>query len=214
MSQYVKLNLGIRHSAAADYDVGLMPDGYSNSFELSSKKVIEFYQLAPTTTGITVALPASLTAIDQVLIFNSGATYDILARVNSVIASKTFETDKLGFTATAPCTITDDDSTFLSALYFRAGMYAVVSGATEAANSGTFLVQVAAAGTLTLDEAEALTLDADDVGTPTIKAVQENNMVLAVNGGMCVVTDVLPGSNLVLTGLSGTGECDIIIIGS
>lgn|SRR5574343_156527 len=213
MSKYVKLNLGIRHSDSADYDAGLMPDGYTNMLELSGKKVVEFHDLAPTTSGITIAIPASLTTIDKVIVCNTGASYEILARINSIIASKTFEVDHLGFTDSAPCTITDDDSTFLSSLFFRAGMYAVVSDAAESANSGTFLVQIAAAGTLTLDEAEALTLDANDAGTPTIKSVQENNTVLAVSGGFCVVADVLPSSNIVLTGISGTGACDVIIIG-
>lgn len=222
MGNYVELQAALRYSTSPDFGAGasVAPIGFLEELADGDRKVLVSAGNAVPTTGLTWTIPSAFTTIDFVVIANTGTAaaangYDFLARSRVVIASKTFATTKLTFADANPDTIADADSTFLSALYFRKGMYAVVSGTTDAGNTGTFLVQTAAAGTLTLAAAETLTARAGDVATPTIKSVQEVTQLLSYEASApTILQGVQVASDIVLTGISGTGQADIIVVGT
>ncbi len=210
MADYTKLRVGVLYSENSDYS---RPRLQSDIDAYVPTTATEYQQALLTigTTSETLDL-SGFTTILYLVIKNQDSTNFIEFKHRYTKASTAFAANKLGFTATAPCTITDDDSTFVSGLRFKKGDYAVVSSATEAANNGTFLVQAAAAGTLTLEETAALTLDADDAGTPTIKSVTElEGKVLP--GGIVVFNDVRPDDDLILLANTASCDCEILIVG-
>lgn len=209
MSYYARLNLALEVSAASDYsrpqthavEITETPDEF---------RVRDLIEVATTAQTYYLEHLASNTLLQ---IANLDASNTVLATVRIQKATKTFTANKLGFTATAPCTITDDDSTFISSLYFAAGDIAVVSGAAEAANIGSFFVQAAVAGTLTLAETVALTLDADDAGTPTV--VSRRDITIPIGPGqVMVIAAVVPASNLTLQAITAACTCEISYLGT
>lgn len=211
MADYARLDFKVLYGKVSDYSDQLLDRYVSKAFTTPVKRL--HTEVLATTSGLTVELGNFSTILAMVL-RNLDTTNFVDAKFRYEKASKTFGANKLGFTATAPCTITDDDSTFVSTLKFKKGDYAVVSSATEAANSGTFLVQAVAAGTLTLEETAALTLDADDAGTPTIKTVCENELRLTATDGWLAALNVRPDNDLVLTADTASCYCEVIIFGT
>ena len=209
MTDYARLQLALEVSAASDYS---RPKTYSILVDETpdESRVGDIYEVGTTAQTYVLSHLASNTLL---LIANKSATNTVLATVRIQKATKTFAANALGFTAAAPCTITDDDSTFLSALYFAAGDLAVVTNAAEAANSGTFLVQAAVAGTLTLAETVALTLDANDTGTPTI--VSRRDITIPIGAGQVVVVGaVTVGSDLTLQAITAACTVEISYLGT
>ena len=209
MSKYARMRIGIELSDSSDYarprTHGIEVDETPDEGRVNDGP----FEVATTEQTYTLQHLASNT----LLVIKNNGTTTVLATVRIQKASKAFEADKLGFTATAPCTITDDDSTFLSSLYFAAGDIAVVTSATEAANSGSFLVQAAVAGTLTLAEAVALTLDADDAGTPTIAS--RRDITIPIGAGQAIVLDsVVVGSDLKLQSITSANEVEVSYLGT
>ena len=209
MSKYARTRIVTEVSDASDYsrpkihpiEITETPDEF---------RLQDLIEVATTAQTYYLEHLASNTLLK---IANLDTNNTVLATFRIQKATKTFSANKLGFTASAPCTITDDDSTFISSLYFAAGDIAVVSSATEAANSGSFFVQAAAAGTLTLAEAVALTLDADDAGTPTI--VSRRDITIPIGPGQAMVVGaVVPGSNLTLQAITAACSCEISYLGT
>ena len=209
MSKYARTRITTEVSDASDYsrpkihatEITHTPDEFRLEDEIEVATTAQTYYLE------------HLTSNTLLKIANLDASNTVLATFRIQKATKTFSANKLGFTATAPCTITDDDSTFISSLFFAAGDIAVISSATEAANSGSFFVQAAVAGTLTLAETVALTLDADDAGTPTI--VSRRDITIPIGPGQAmVVAAVVPGSNLTLQAITAACTCEISFLGT
>ena len=209
MADYAKLQMALTYSENSDYSSPRLKPPLDN-WTSSTPTRYEVQYVTVGTAAETFDL-SSFTTILLILINNQDATNFVDVKSRYVKASKTFAANKLGFTASAPCTITDtevDQSTFISTLKFRKGDYAIVSDATEVANSGTFLVQAVVAGTLTLEESAALTLDALDVGTPTVKAVVEQEQPCRA-GGYLLLHNVRPDDDLIIR--ADTAECDVQI---
>lgn len=209
MTDYARIESAIRwahNSALSDS----MTQGYL--FDAVSPTKYLHLELSAATTGTTLEL-GTFTTIIALIVANHDATNFVEAKWRYTKSTKTFGANKLGFTNAAPCTVTDDDSTFLTALRARAGDFAVISGATEAANNGTFLVQAAVAGTLTMIESVAFTLDADDAGTPTITMVTEIEQRIPVSQHALMLY-VRPDNDLVLTANTAACECDVYVIGT
>lgn len=209
MTDYARIRLSLEVSAASDYsrpkthgiEIDETPDEH---------RVDDLYEVGTTVQTYGLSHLASNTLL---LIENTDTSNTVLATVRIQKASKTFSANKLGFTASAPCTVTDDDSTFISSLYFAAGDLAVISSATEVANSGTFLVQAAAAGTLTLAETAALSLDADDAGTPTIASRRDITIPIGP-GQTAVLGSVVVGSDLTLQAITTACVVEISYLGT
>lgn len=156
---------------------------------------------------------AAETDIVKIRVRNTDATNFVLVKCRQSKVSKTFATNELGFTIAKPVTITDSGTSFLTALYAKAGDYVTVSNATETANDLTSLIQTAVAGTLTLQEDVSHTEDVADVGTPTLEIISENEIKLKA-GEMCEFAAVNPAHDIVLIADTAACEVDIQIIGS
>jgi hypothetical protein len=209
MSRYARLNASIQVSDTSDYAKAKNHDIAVDETP-DEVRLGDIYEATTTeqTYGLSHLASNTLLAIE-----NLSSTYTVLATVRIQKASKTFSADKLGFTASAPCTITDDDSTFVSSLYFAAGDIAVVSDTSEAGNTGSFFVQAVAAGTLTLAETVSLTLDADDAGTPTI--VSRRDITIPIGPAqVAMVNSVVVGSDLKLQAITDSAEVEISYLGT
>lgn len=209
MTEYARIESTIRRAPTSSLTDGVVQYCY---FDPASPTKFLLSKISAATTGTTIEL-GNFSTIAALVIKNEDTTNFVEAKWRYTKATKTYGANKLGFTATAPCTITDADSTFLSALRVKAGDYVVVSNAAEAANSGTFLVQAAAAGTLTMIESTAFTLDAADAGTPTIISTPENEQRIPANTHI-VAGYVRPETDLVLTANTGACSCIIYAIGT
>jgi len=171
------------------------------------------------TTATTLDLAPFLSAtpadtdIVKIRVRNNDATNFVLVKCRQSKASATYGANELGFTDSAPVTITDTTSVFVSSLYAKAGDYVTVTNATESANDQTSLIQTVAAGTLTLQEDVTQTADAADAGTPTIEIISENEIKLKA-GEMCEFSAVMPAHDIALIADTAACEVDIQIIGS
>lgn len=208
-TRYIRTRYNLVSSLATDYSRPFIDEEWEKTFSLEETP---FIPIEAATTGTTVTL-SDLSSCSLVAVYNEDSTNYVLVTARMQKATKTFGANKLGFTAVAPCTITDDDSTFLTSLYFAAGDLAVVTNATEAANNGTFLVQTAAAGTLTVANATAFTLDADDAGTPTIASQRDITIRLAA-GDFCMLPNLVASANLTLTANTAAVECRVFYAGT
>lgn len=206
--KYARLRSVLELSYASDYsnpktvefEDTLTPDEY---------RLKDLMEITTTVQSYTLSHLGTLTSL---LLKNTGTTV-VLATVRISKTSKTFTVNKIGFTAVAPCTITDDDSTFVSSLALADGDQVVITGASEAANNGTFFVQSVGAGTLTMAESVAFTLDADDAGTPTVAS--QRVITVPVAGGQTVILNAVDASyGLTLRTVSGTNEVEISFTGT
>lgn len=181
-------------------------------FNATSPAIPLVTQVSALTTG-TVLDFTQFATIQFLVIKNTSTTYPIYARGLVVKATKTFLANKLTFADANPDTIADADSTFLSALYAGPGDRVYVSGATDAGNNGTFSVQSAAAGLLTLFASDVLTPAAPDAGTPTIVCLGRAQLWIPI-GGVTVLNNVWPTGDLALYGVGGTAEVEVFAAGT
>jgi hypothetical protein len=211
MADYAKLDLSVKVSANSDYT-----EPYINprlaTIETTPDEAT-YYRVQVDTSDTTVELGAFAT-IEKIIVVNLDTTNEIMARCRIIKASVTYTANDLGFTATAPVTITDGTSVLVSSLYFRDGDYVKVENATESANDQTVLVQDAAAGTLTLAESVSQTLDAADAGTPTLTSLSENEQHLPASNGCAIFNNVQPAGDLTLIADTSACNAEVIIYGS
>jgi hypothetical protein len=161
---------------------------------------------------------SEFTTIQELYVKNHDATSFVLAKGRVLTASKTFATNELGFVdggAGVADTITDTGSTFLTSLYFKAGDYAVVTGATDTtANNTTFgPLTAAVAGTITVPTAQ-VTAEAAEAGLVTMK--NHSPFTLRVEGadaGWAKLTNVVPGNDLTLIS-DESSTVEVIVIGT
>ena len=154
------------------------------------------------TTEETIDL-SEFAVVQSLLIKNHDATSFVLAKGRTLVVSKTYATNQLGFVdggAGVADTITDAGSTFLTGLYFKAGDYAVITGCSDTtANNTTFgPLTAAVAGTITVPTAQ-VTAEAAEAGLVTVK--NHSPFTLRVEGadaGWAKVTNVVPGSDVTL----------------
>lgn len=209
MTDYARISVAAQYADNSSFRNGL---DRIYEFNATSPTLPLVRQISALTTGVTVDL-GGFTTISTLVLKNNSATYSAFARATVVKASKTFLANKLTFADANPDTIADADTTFLTALYAVAGDRFYITGTTDAGNTGTFSLQTVVAGTATLFASDTLTARAPDAGTPTIVCLGRANVILPA-GGVVVLHNVHPASNIQLTGVAGTAEIELFAAGT
>ena len=174
----------------------------------------QHYKLSVGTAEETLDLSA-FTTVQELYIKNHDSTNYVLAKGRVLTSSKTFATNTLGFVdggAGAADTITDTDSAFLTAQYFKAGDYAVVTGCSDTtANNTTFgPLTAAVAGTITVPTAQ-VTAEAAEAGLVTMKCHSPfTARIEGADAGWAKLTNVVPGSDLIL--IANTAACIVEVV--
>jgi len=211
MTDYARFESLLRYGATAGFSDALVRPF---SFDLVAPTNMLALEEDVTTTGVTVYLSASFpTLVQALLIYNADPTNFVEACWYYTKSTKTYAAHKLGFTAGPPGTIVDVDGTALTVLRARAGDFAIVAGATDAGNIGTFFVQAAVAGTLTLANTTTLTVHNPDPATPSVTLLSE--CVHRIGPGQHVlVSTVRSDYNLFLQAVTATCHCTVIASGT
>lgn len=214
MTDVARVTTIIRYSENADFSYPILER--SAAFDLSSPTRYMLVQLTVPTTGVTLDL-GTFTTVDKLLIRNLDADNYVVYRARHLRGSKTFATTKISFVDSNPDTITDADSTFLTAFGpdgILGADFITVSGATDSGNNTSFTLQTATAGTLTLTTAATLTARANDAGTPTIVATARMTGKVNPDNDLVVLSSVYPTNDLVLTADTASCEVEVIAVGT
>lgn len=212
MTDHARLSVVPQYADNSSFSGGLAK---SYVFDATSPAIPLLTQASAVVTGVTVDL-GTFTTVSFLALKNGSATYPVLVRAAVVKASKTFAGGALTFTdggAAADTIVEGGGGTLISALYALAGDQFYITGATTAGNNGTWNLQACTATTATLFAADTLAGGGADAGTPTIVCLGRANVLIPA-GGVVVLQNVHPASDLVLTGVGGTAEVEVFAAGT
>lgn len=165
------------------------------------------------TGGTSISL-ANFTSVSCIVIKNTHASNTVRAVWYNARGSATYANLLTFADAATGDTITrDGGATDFTAAAFDVvkGGYVRITGATEAVNNQTVLVQGVAANVMSISPADVFT-PSNDTATVVIYS-QEKNSQLIPGGGVLVVPDAVPEEGLTLTS-SAAAECEIFIAGT
>ncbi len=209
MSDFCKLILKALYSENSDYSDPAVDLG---ALKLALTPAVYLHQVIPVgTTAETLDLSA-FTTITAMVLYNKSATAAEVVDATWFHQKGSRAAGNLAAVDGNPDTFTSAANDFLTSGASTGGWVRVAS-AEDTANDGTYLIQLAAAGTITLYSTAALTANLDD--DTAVLYFERKNIQGIPAGGLLVVTDnVVPAGDLVLLSESGTPELEILVIGS